>query len=255
MSVISKIKTLIWFLKNPSYYGQLFKLISQKISGDPREDSRAESESWCNERAISTEEFLKDKTGQDLQPLKDLYPEKFSHAFQMAEESPVKMGGPGNIELVYFLSEHLQATSVVETGVAYGWTTLSLLLSLNKREGSRLFSIDMPYAKMGNEDYVGCVVHDDLRSPWTLIRKPDQSGLEPALKELGTLDLCHYDSDKTYNGRMWAYPRLWEKIRSGGYFVSDDIGDNVAFRDFCKQIDQEPVVLKYGQQYVGILSK
>ena len=56
---------------------------------------------------------------------------------------------------------------------------------------------------MDNEDNVGCVVHPLLRSNWTLIRKPDIIGLPFALKKLGKIDLCHYDSDKSYRGRKW----------------------------------------------------
>ena len=37
------------------------------------------------------------------------------------------------------------------------------------------------------------------------------------------IDLCHYDSHKDYDARMWAYPRLWAALRSGGIFISDDI--------------------------------
>ena len=47
------------------------------------------------------------------------------------------------------------------------------------------------------------------------------------------LDLCHYDSDKSYYGRRWAYPKLWEALKTGGIFISDDIQDNWAFKEFC----------------------
>ena len=202
MSLSSKIQTLFWYLLRPSYYGQLRKLLLQKLHSDPKEDSRSESEKWCSERAIRTEDFLAKLNASYSRKLDQIFPKEFKWAHEQANNSPVKMGGPGNIELVYYISEHLQATRVIETGVAYGWTTLSLLLSMSKRAESKLISIDMPYAKMGNEDYVGCVVNPDLRKFWKLIRKPDQSALEPALSEMGTLDFCHYDSDKSYSGRM-----------------------------------------------------
>ena len=50
---------------------------------------------------------------------------------------------------------------VIETGVAYGWSSLALLLSLKNRNGL-LVSTDLPYAGLDNDPYVGCVVPDEL---------------------------------------------------------------------------------------------
>lgn len=78
---------------------------------------------------------------------------------------------------------------------------------------------------------------------------------------MSEIDLCHYDSDKSYEGRAWAYPLLWKHLRSGGLMISDDIGDNTAFRDFAAECEVEPVVILAagsggaGSRYVGILVK
>ena len=52
---------------------------------------------------------------------------------------------------------------------------------------------------------------------------------------------------------------LWDALKPGGYFISDDIGDNLAFRDFCSQIKKEPVIIQSTSQtsrkYIGILVK
>jgi len=64
-------------------------------------------------------------------------------------------------------------------------------------------------AKMNNEEFVGVVVMDSLRRNWELIREPDRNGIKKALNKFGgNIDLCHYDSDKSYYGRMYAYPIL-----------------------------------------------
>ena len=75
-----------------------------------------------------------------------------------------------------------------------------------------------------------------------------------------TIDLCHYDSDKTYVGRMWAYDLLWDALEPGGFFVSDDIGDNDVFRVFAKSVAAEPIVVESERydanvKYVGVLRK
>jgi predicted O-methyltransferase YrrM len=155
---------------------------------------------------------------------------------------------------LYQLADHCQARRVIETGVAYGWSSLALLLSLKKRNGL-LVSTDLPYPGLDNDPYVGCVVPDDLRENWKLLRGPDRQRVPEAIKLVGTLDLCHYDSDKSYPGRMWTYPRLWEALCSGGLFISDDIGDNMGFADFARSVAIEPIVVRSSEKYIGILVK
>jgi hypothetical protein len=114
----------------------------------------------------------------------------------------------------------------------------------------------MPYAKAGNEPYVGIVVPERLRNRWMLFREPDRNGIRKALRWLGgNLDLCHYDSDKSYAGRMYAYPILWDALRQGGLFISDDIQDNLAFRDFCARLGIQPQVTRSSGKFIGIARK
>ena len=49
----------------------------------------------------------------------------------------------------------------------------------------------------------------------TLIRKPDNPGIIAALNKVGgKVDLCHYDSDKSWWGRHYAYSILWKSLNS-----------------------------------------
>lgn len=99
----------------------------------------------------------------------------------------------------------------------------------------------------------------ELKFFWRLLNYPDRSGLPKALNLLTTIDRCHYDSDKSYEGRLYAYPLLYKALRKGGIFVSDDVDDNLGFRDFCNSINQAPLIVKTptnsGIKYVGILVK
>lgn len=67
--------------------------------------------------------------------------------------------------------------------------------------------------------------------------------------------MCHYDSDKSYDGRMWSYSILWNALKRGGFFISDDIGDNVAFRDFANAVKANPIVIRKGKKYIGLIVK
>jgi predicted O-methyltransferase YrrM len=189
------------------------------------------------------------------QPITSMFPDVFTAAHEKAAKCPVRMGGPGGLDLIYWLAEHSESKKVIETGVAYGWSSLAFLLSLKNRPGSRLISTDMPYPNRNNDQYVGCVVPTELRSTWNILRYPDRRALPTALRELGTLDMCHYDSDKSYEGRMWAYPLLWKALRKGGFLLSDDIGDNVAFRDYSNSLSIEPTIVELDGKFIGVLVK
>jgi predicted O-methyltransferase YrrM len=189
------------------------------------------------------------------EPVSSVFPEIFAVARHQAAACPVPMGGAGDLDLIYWLAESSAAARVVETGVAYGWSSLAFLLSLRSRPGSKLISTDMPYPNLNNDRYVGCAVPAELRSQWRILRYADRQALPRALKELGTIDMCHYDSDKSYEGRMWAYPILWRALKRRGFLISDDIADNIAFREFADSIAVDPIVVNLGGKYIGVLAK
>jgi predicted O-methyltransferase YrrM len=186
----------------------------------------------------------------------NLHASEWAEGSRAVESCPVKMGGPADVSVLYHLARQLKAHRMLETGVASGWSSLALLLALRENGGGKLISIDMPYAKLNNEGYVGCAVPASLRGDWRLVRQSDRDALEPALRELETLDLAHYDSDKSPAGRSFAYPKLWAALRPGGVLMSDDVEDNLAFRDFCAAIGRKPwVVEKKPGNYAGIIIK
>jgi predicted O-methyltransferase YrrM len=256
--MLSKIKTLFWYLQQPKGLTLLWMLLKRRTVYAAKENTRTEAEKWCQQNASDTRLTLKQIFPEIKDPVLDLesaFPEEFSYAHEKVKNTPYKMGGQGNITLLYNICEYISAKYVIETGVAYGWSSLSILLSLAKRPGTQLSSTDMPYAKMGNEDYVGIVVNPKLKAHWKLIRESDISGLPKALKNKPYLDLVHYDSDKSYLGRMTTYPKLYDKLRPGGVFISDDINDNLAFKHFCEQQKKQPIIVQFENRFVGVFIK
>ena len=260
-----------WFFQRPNLYPESFRRVKRNIksllfpalathTALARSKAKAQATEWCENSAIDTNTAILKITG--LADFETFY-EKFKQQMRLSEEivkkCPIKMGGAGNLDLVYHLAETLQATKVIETGVAYGWSSLALLMSLKNRNGSMLVSTDLPYQFKDSEKYVGCAVPSELKFIWKIIYSPDREALPQAEAILPTIDMCHYDSDKFYEGRLWAYPRLWKAIRPGGIFISDDVDDDLGFRDFCNSIEQEPLIVKFltssGVKYVGVLTK
>lgn len=250
------IKIFSAYLVRPHLYPELGrKIIKNTFQRGSATKGKEEAESWCAKQAVSQSEAIRQLTGKtDFLSLDKLFPEILSEAKKVEETTPVKMGGAGALDLIYTLCESTQVKNALETGVAYGWSSLAALLSVSKRNGT-LYSSDMPYLGKDNDVYVGCVVPENLRKNWKLFRFADRESLPKIFKEQSEFDFVHYDSDKSYNGRMWAYPILWEKLRKEGIFMSDDVGDNAAFMDYCTQNNFAPMIVEFDGKYAGILIK
>ncbi|NUM88413.1 MAG: class I SAM-dependent methyltransferase [Bdellovibrionales bacterium] len=259
--MLSKAKSLLWYMGRPALWPQLGRAAGNLLFHGREPDTSSEALAWCGKHAVSTKDALSRILGeQPRETAEALHPEDFARARAIESACPVVMGGPGDLDLLYYFVKESGAMRAVETGVAYGWSSLTILLAMEGREGARLVSTDMPYVQASNDAFVGCVVHrPELRRMWRLIRLPDRDALPRALRDLETIDLCHYDSDKSYRGRMWAYPLLWSRLRPGGIFLTDDIQDNLAFRDFSHAVGAAPLVVRVSNErhtkYVGVLQR
>lgn len=259
------IQKLWWYFSRPSYYGELIRMGMGSFSGffcaKKMQKNTVNAQNWCKENLLARTEFFEEIKKQLIvniksDPLSKIHPLELSEAERRVEQSGAKLGGGSSVDLLFSLSESISARNIVETGVAYGWSSLAFLLSLEKRPSGRLWSIDKPYPGSGTEQFIGCAVPKRLHTQWNLLKGTDRFFLPQALHEAGMIDFCHYDSDKSYSGRMWAYPKLWEALRKEGIFISDDVGDNLAFKDFCERIDKKPLIVEEGERrFLGVLVK
>lgn len=251
------------YAHRPILWPALARNVVNKLSGkipDKREQDRrkAEAVAWCAPRAVGADQALRALgLTAPVRRIEDEHRNALRAARERTAAVPVKMGGGGAMDFLYTLCESLPARRVVETGVAYGWSSLAILLSLQSRPGARLYSVDLPYFERHNDQWVGAAVPEDLHARWSLYRMADRQGLPRALRHAGgPIDLAHYDSDKSPEGRDFALPRLWTALRDGGILVCDDIQDNLAFARFCEHIGHTPIILhKQDNDYVGIVKK
>jgi predicted O-methyltransferase YrrM len=254
--MLTKLKTLFWYTKNPKLLPDILFKIKTKLFNNRRERTHNEALIWSQKVCQTPEEaFMKLFPGKKIYNLEKLFPKEYAYAIKQQQESPIKMGGPGCINLLYSICEAMNVKSAIETGVAYGWSSLAILLSLHNRAPGNLVSIDMPYPKMDNENFVGIVISPYLKEKWNLIRESDYTGLPKALNLFKEIDFCHYDSDKSYSGRMRSMKLIWNKLKKGGIFISDDISDNLGFKDFCEIKNIEPTVIAWNNKHIGIIIK
>ena len=119
----------------------------------------------------------------DIDDLTEIFPRIMKEAQSKANNCPVSMGGEGATSFIYHIVKKLECKNIIETGVAYGWSSLAILLGIKENKTARLISNDMPYIKMDNEDFVGCVIPDNLKFKWELQRQPDIKGIPIAMKK------------------------------------------------------------------------
>ena len=248
-------KTLIGYLKRPDLYPELGrKIIKNIFNRKSAFKGKEKTLLWASENALNQEDAIKKLFGIEMKSFVELFPSELQLAKKTEAECPIKMGGAGALELIFYACEFTKAQNVVETGVAYGWSSLAALLSLEKRNGA-LYSSDMPYLGQDGDQYVGCIVPQHLKNNWKLFRHADRESLPKILKETQQIDVVHYDSDKSYEGMKWAYETLFPYVNKGGIFISDDINDNSAFQDFCEQQNIEPTVVEFEGKFVGVIVK
>jgi predicted O-methyltransferase YrrM len=256
VSEISRVlKTFVAYLKRPDLYPELGrKIIKNTVNRGNAFKGKEKTNSWAASKAISQKEAVSKLFGIDIDPFKNNFAEILKEAERRQNECPIKMGGAGALELIYYSCEFANAKNAVETGVAYGWSSLAALLSLEKRGGT-LYSSDMPYLAQDGDQYVGYVVPENLKPHWKLFRFADKESLPKIFADSASFDVVHYDSDKSYNGRFWAYTELYKHLRTGGVFISDDIGDNSAYQDFCEKNNIDTTVVEYEGKYICVFVK
>lgn len=248
-------KTFFAYLKRPDLYPELGrKIIKNTFNRGASTKGKESSNQWAASIAISQEEAIENLFGAKSEKFSSQFPEVYQTALDRQNSCPIKMGGAGALELIYHACEFTQAKNVVETGVAYGWSSLAALMSLQKRNGI-LYSSDMPYLGQNGDQYVGYVLPEQLKKNWKLYRFADRESLPKIFGEVNEVDVVHYDSDKAYNGMLWAYGELYKNLREGGVFISDDINDNSAFQDFCSGKNILPTVISFEGKFIGVFVK
>lgn len=251
----NRLRTLAWLFKHPAYWDHALSVVKRQFLLDhDTAVHREKAREWAGHHASSYADALK-KIGIEG-TAKGLHESVIKDGETRAAQAPVKMGGAGGVDLLYDLVRLTRASKVIESGVAYGWSSLAILHAFSMNGNGQLFSVDMPYPGRRNEKFVGIVVPDRYRKNWTLVREPDRRGLKKAIYASGgEVDLCHYDSDKSWWGRAYGFPLMWDALRLGGVFVSDDIGDNLFFSEFVAEKGFPFAVIEYQSKFIGIIRK
>jgi Methyltransferase domain len=131
---------------------------------------------------------------------------------------------------------HLAPQRVVETGVARGITTRTILEALERNGAGDLWSIDMPmllHPERAHE--IGVAVPLEMRAHWSLVVGASRQRLRPLLNQLGSIDLFVHDSLHTARNIRFELEHAWPALRSGGVAIVDDVHFNDGFHAWAQQ--------------------
>lgn len=146
-------------------------------------------------------------------------------------------GDLGLVRAAWCLVRHLNATKVVETGVAHGVTSRFVLEALARNGGGHLWSIDLPpqlHPEVHNQ--IGVAVGEAERGNWTYIKGSSRRRLPSLLKQTGAIDLFIHDSNHSADNVLFELRLAWPALQPGGAVVVDDIDGNEGFHRFCETV-------------------
>lgn len=169
----------------------------------------------------------------------------------------------------YAVVRKLEPTTVVETGVCNGISTLSILLAIRENGSGSLYSIDYPLradesleefqretfegyggAAIPSDKEPGWIVPNELRSSWHLTIGKSQRELPRLVVELEEFDLFAHDSEHSHPCMMFEFEVAYEWLREGGVILADDISWNSAFSVFTDIRDGECGKMSNNNGYV-----
>jgi predicted O-methyltransferase YrrM len=157
---------------------------------------------------------------------------------------------------LYILCKIVKPKTVVETGVAYGLSSMYILQALFENKKGTLYSIDSIFSPWQSKKMIGSAIPIHLCDNWKFIFGSSSDKLKDTLDSLDSLDIFFHDSLHTYKNMKFEFETAWPLLNKNGFLVSDDISGNNAFYDFYSKMNLESFVLPQNEKsFLGIIKK
>ena len=228
---------------------------------------------------LDHEEMLRERVSKDLEFLRRRAStihanQEFTDLSQYEIEDQLRSVTPAYVEnswrmlnrwhaFLYTVTRAVMPRIVIETGVLYGHSSASILAGLEDNRKGSLISIDLPleqhqsitedgkHVQVGIRSpnlAVGCAVPISLRSRWNLQVGNSLELLPKILQETGSISIFIHDSLHTYDHMMAEFRLGYDALEPGGLLISDDVGYNSAWQDFCRSKNREWMSMSKGRQ-------
>lgn len=173
---------------------------------------------------------------------------------------------------LYYIVRHFQPETIIETGVANGFSTYFLLLAMQDNAKGQLYSIDLPFYQSDDVEQFreqtfdnfggsaggwaipdsknpGWLVKDELQERWELKIGKSQRLLPGLIHDLEEIDMFIHDSEHSYPCMMFEYELGWEYLSESGILLSHDTDWNEAWSIFNKKRVDTTGLLSSGLGY------
>jgi len=253
----SNFKSIFIQAMNPSRFYIMLKKVGVRVADKKGYHTQDENMKWIEsqtsnfkELAISLNPILWEETEEVSKILE-------KNAVKILENIKHNLGGGGYYPLLYFVTRYMEPDCIVETGVAAGFSSYSFLSAIKANGRGRLYSSDFPYFRIPNpERYIGIVIEESLKNNWTLYVDGDTVNLPKIAKTVNKVDIFHYDSDKSYSGRVFAVTEMKKLLSDNGIIIMDDIQDNSFFYDYVEKNNPDSwYIFKFQGKYIGMVGK
>jgi len=145
---------------------------------------------------------------------------------------------------LYILCRILKPKNIIETGVAYGLSSLYILKALDKNGVGTLHSIDSIFRPWQNKEMIGVIIPDNIKSRWNFVFGKSSERLEQVFNKVGNVDIFIHDSLHTYKNMIFEFQCAEENLKENGIILSDDVLGNDAFYDFTNRSKLENYLIK-----------
>ncbi|WP_428024999.1 class I SAM-dependent methyltransferase [Arcobacter sp.] len=242
-----------FFDKDKSFI--ILKKIYRKFFDFNGNHTKEENLEWIKNNASNCEDLAKSLSIELWNEAILVSKEIEEESIKKLKELNIKLGGGGIYPFLYFITRYLQPNNILETGVAAGFSSYSLLYAIDKNSKGKLYSSDFPYFRLENpEQYIGYIVPDELKSNWDLLINGDDVNIPQFLEKVSRFDLIHYDSDKTYAGKAKFMNRIINNINKNTIILIDDIQDNSFFYDYIIGNNiNDWYIFEFEGKYVGMI--
>lgn len=243
--------------KKISFLNKLFKIAGYFITSKfvlRHIDGLKMYEDWARKEAIPLEEYCNENDPDIWKETLNFYNQFSNLGSERLLETGVKLGGCGGYPFLYFICRCKKPQTVIETGVAAGWSSAAILKALELNGTGKLYSTDLPYKKRpGAAEAIGILVEDKFRKNWYLDTQGDRQGLPKIVSMVQEIELFHFDSDKSYKGREYAFEVVKEKLADDAIIIFDDIQDNFHFKDLVMEYDYNYKVFEFERKFFGVI--
>lgn len=134
-------------------------------------------------------------------------------------------------ETIWRIVREIEPVVVVETGVANGLSTQTILDALFLNDHGLLHSFDIDARAQGS-------VPVKLRTRWKFTQLDEGTAMRDLRTNVhdysGQVGVWFHDSDHNYSWQMREYELAASLLAPGGVLITDDADGTEAFADFCR---------------------